>query len=103
MVIVHHLTSPNKSIFRDEGEKATFFSCLGITSLRGEGVSITPRLLLFRRLLAPLEVALLETAVGTDRQIVGELREKCNINKGSEGHEYTAGVGLTQVVSPTTS
>ena len=103
MAIVHPLTSPNKNIFRDGGEKATFSSCLGVTSLRGEGVSVTPGLLLFRGLLAPLEVALLETAVDADRRIVGELREKCDINKESEGHEHTAGVGLTPVVSPTTS
>ena len=103
MATVHPLKPPNKNTFGDEGKKASSSSCLSVTSLGRESVSVTPRLLLFRGLLAPLEVALLETAVDADRQIVGELREKCDINKESEGHEHTAGVGLTPVVSPTTS
>ena len=102
MVTVRPLKSPNNKILGNGGEKATFSSCPSVTPLGGESVSVTPGLLLLHGLLASLDVALLETAIDTNCQIVEGLREKCNINKGSEGHEYTAAVGLTPVVSPTT-
>ena len=103
MATARPLKSPNNRILGNGGEKATFPSCPSVISLGGESVSITPGLLSFRGLLPPLGAAPLMTAIDTNCQIVEDLREKCNINKGSDGHEYTAGVGLTPVVSPTTS
>ena len=103
MATVRPLTSLVKNIFGDEGGKPSFSPCLSVTSSIGESVSVTPGLLLFRGLLAPLDVALLEATVDTDRQIVRDLGKKCHISKGSKEREYSAGVGLTPVASSTTS
>ena len=103
MATVRPLTSLVKNIFGDEGGKPSFSPCLSVTSSIGESVSVTPGLLLFRGLLAPLDVALLEATVDTDRQIVRDLGKKCHISKGGKEREYSAGVGLTPVASSTTS
>lgn len=77
--------------------------CLGVTPLGGEGIYVAPGLLLFRALLAPLDVALLETTVDTDHQVVRDLREKYEVITGSQELEYDADVGLTPVASSATS
>ena len=49
------------------------------------------------------EVALLEAAVNTDHQNRQEAKGGMRHYREGEEHAYTAGVGLTPVVSPTTS
>ena len=87
----------------EEKNRRSVRVCPLCTSLGGESVSVTPGLLLFRGLFSPLDVALLEATVDTDRQIVGDLWKKCHVSKGSEEREYSADVGLTPVASWTTS
>ena len=88
------LTSLDKKPSGMEEKNPSFCSCLRVTSLGGESVSVTPGLLLLRGLFSPLDVALLEATVDTDRQIVRDLWERYDVGTGSEGYECAAGEDL---------